>query len=75
MSRIKIDYYTSSEYDGPVLSMFKQSVLIAWGSIDNSDYSYAIISNHTNIGVVPQSFIDESQNAFRRAMLRKDQER
>ena len=73
MSRIKIDRYSSTEYDDPSLNIFKQAIVVAWGTIDGADYTYAEVQPSTDIGVVPREFIDDAYRYFLRAMYRKDE--
>ena len=72
MSRIKIDRYSSTEYDDPSLNIFKKAIVVAWGTIDGVDHTYAEVQPFTDIGVVPREFIGDAYNAFLRALYRKD---
>lgn len=74
--RIRITHYSSDKYKAamPHCELFQRIILVAWGTIDDNEYTYATIgeSGKGRSGVVPQWFIKEANDAFCRAVDRKD---
>lgn len=68
---IKITHYTSSRYKGalPNCEIFVRNIFIAWGTIDDVEYTYATLGGPAEgrRGVVTTEFIEEAKVAFGRA--------